>query len=325
LHEPIIFIAPDQIIHKELAEELNVQIIGKLNGHLWEQFELPAYLRRKGSPLLLNLANTAPLKYRNQFITIHDISIFINSSWYHWFFACWYKYLMPRIARSCQKVLTVSETSSNEIQKHIHVDREKIKVVYAGISHDLLKANSKSIKLIEGNDFILSISSLHSRKNIGNIISAFKSLNKKDLKLVIAGKQQGLNKKTSNKKLDNEDNSIIETGYVSNEELIFLYKNARCLVFPSLHEGFGLPVLEAMYFGCPVIGSEIDVFKELYSDSLYFVNHNSEESIAKGIKNLLEDDALRNNLINKGKERAKKFDYKYSAKVVLDNLAEKLN
>ncbi|MFC1734266.1 glycosyltransferase family 4 protein, partial [candidate division KSB1 bacterium] len=275
--------------------------------------------------LLLNLANTAPLKYRNQFITIHDISIFINSSWYHWFFASWYKFLIPRIARSCQKLLTVSETSSNEIQKHIHVDREKIKVVYAGISHDLLKANSKSIKLIEGNDFILSISSLHSRKNIGNIISAFKSLNKKDLKLVIAGKQQGLNKKTSNKKLNNEDNSIIETGYVSNEELIFLYKNARCLVFPSLHEGFGLPVLEAMYFGCPVIGSEIDVFKELYSDSLYFVNHNNEESIAKGIKNLLEDDALRNILINKGKERAKKFDYKYSAKVVLDNLAEKLN
>lgn len=318
INPDIDFLTPENIVHNELSDLFEAKRVGKLSGHFWEQVELPAYLKRQGKPLLLNLANTAPLNYSNKVVVIHDLSFLRHPEWFSKGFYLCYSFLIPRIIRNSRYVITVSEFSKREIMELLKVPQDKIKVIYNAVSEEF--ENQKIIDNTISNkyaNYILAVSSLDPRKNFKNLILAFNKLNIPGIKLVVAGKE---NRKVFNdtKMRRAADFTNVEfTGHVSDAQLAGLYKNAKLFVYPSFYEGFGLPPLEAMSYGCPVIVSNLASLPEVCKDAAYYIEPYNVESIAEGIKKVLSDQVLREDLIRKGRERIKSFNW--------DNSAKKLN
>lgn len=143
----IVFVSPCDIVQKKYAEILNVQIIGHHKGHLWEQVDLPIFLKKQGCPLLLNLCNTAPLFYRNKIVTVHDVAFMAYPQTFSKSFLYFYKFMIPRIMRTARKVITVSEFSKNEIVKYYGIEKSKIAVVYSAVS-DIFQYTSHQIEAI---------------------------------------------------------------------------------------------------------------------------------------------------------------------------------
>ncbi len=280
LHQfnPLIkFIAPGNVIHPALAKELGVISIGFLKGHLWEQIELPIYLMKMGNPLLINFCNTAPLLYKNKIVSIHDLAFIVNPKWFSKPFAFFYNFLIPKIAKSSKHVITVSNSSKNEIIAHFGIEANKVSVVYNGITFKTF-SEEKQVKSLLTSKYFLTVSSFDPRKNVQKLIDAFITWNPKDLKLVVIG---GKNNNFSEASITAHD-SIVALGYVSDQELINYYQHAICFVYPSLYEGFGLPPLEALALGTNVIASEIQSIREVCNESIlqYFDPNNTESIIA---------------------------------------------
>ncbi|WP_158989236.1 glycosyltransferase family 1 protein [Mucilaginibacter sp. L196] len=307
----ITFVAPNNIIDIELAKILDVKVIGSHTGVLWEQYDLPVYLYRNKQPLLINFCNVAPLIYKNQIITIHDVAFMVNPSWFNKKFVIFYKFLIPRIAKKAKMILTVSDFSKREIVNYLNVPSNKINVVYNGISN-------LAIQQFEPNkygSYILIVGSIDQRKNIHRLIQAFNKVNNNNIKLLIAGDISPIfNNKNNNSLKSNE--KIIFLGRVNDEYLATLYTNALLFVYPSLYEGFGIPPLEAMYYNCPTIVADIESLKEICGEASLFVNPYNIDDIAEKIEFLTSDERLRNNLIEKGKENIKKYSWENSANIV---------
>lgn len=314
--EKFVFVAPKNIVHKDLAKELDAKIIGFNSGHIWEQIDLPLYLKKNGSPLLLNLVNTAPIFYKNKITTIHDVvwktfSYAVSRKFY-----LWYSFLVPNIAKSSKSLITVSNFSRNDISKKLNIDKNKFIVVYNAISGDFRNTNLIKEKII------LSVGSLQPYKNLLSLIKAFiklKNENKlKDYKLVLIG---GQNKKAL-KSVDFSDylsrDDIKFTGYIPDEKLIEYYNKASLFVLPSFFEGFGIPPLEAMACGCPCVVSNAASLPEVCGDAAYYVDPYDINDIAKGIENVLTDEKLRDELVRKGFENLKRFSWSSSAQKIID-------
>ncbi len=311
LGDDVKFVSPKNITHESLASELNLSIVGKNTGHLWEQYDLPKFLKAINKPLLLNLANTAPLCYENKIVTIHDLAFLENPKWFSKTFYHFYHFLIPRIVRNSKQILTVSNFSKSEIVKKIKIKEDKIKVIYNSINVDILP--SKGYNSPYGK-YALFVGSLDPRKNIMKLFEAVRFFHS-DIKLLIVG---GMNKSFNSFKVNKNEN-IIFTGYVTDKELGKLYSNAVCFVYPSLYEGFGIPPLEAQYLGVPVVLSDIPVFKEVFSDSVFYCNPNSPESIAQAINKISSLSALeRENVVIKGYENAQKYTWEEAANKVLE-------
>ncbi|WP_022671151.1 glycosyltransferase family 4 protein [Hippea alviniae] len=314
----ILFVAPKNILHKNIAEELEVKTIGINKGHLWEQVDLPLYLKRIGSPLLVNLVNTAPLFYKNKVVTIHDIS------WKH--FPCsvskkfysFYNFLIPKIAKNSLLIFTVSEFSKNDISKNLNIDKDKVEVIYNAIA-----CKFKRIDSIKKKNIILSVATLQPYKNMEGLIKSFILLKSKysefkNYKLVLVG---GINQKvfrnTGTLNLIGNKQNIVFTGYVSDNELVKWYNKAKLFVLVSKFEGFGIPPLEAMACGTPVIVSNVASLPEVCGDAAYYVDPYNVENIAKGMKTVLENESLQKELIQKGFKRVKMFSWEKSAQKII--------
>lgn len=315
LSHELIFISPRNIIHRELADILKAVEYGTLKGHLWEQIELPKYLRENNNPLLINLANTAPISYKNQIITICDLSFLKNPKWFSKKFYFYYKFLIPELIKKSLKIITISKFSKDEIIKFLDVPESKIKVIYCGISEEFFSSLDASTEISKTKKkYILTVSSLNPRKNLKQLIIAFKRLNLTDCQLIIVGAEYNIFSRNDLKNLTGKNRNIIFKGYISDNELRSLYQRAILFVFPSYYEGFGLPPLEAMACGCPVVVSNVASLPEVCGDAAYYVDPYSVESIAEGMYKVLTDEALRQSLIQKGLERAKLFSWERSAK-----------
>lgn len=310
------FVSPKNIIHYDIAKELEVESFGKLNGHLWEQIELPLYLRKKGSPLLLNLVNTSPIFYENKIITVMDLS------WKHFpnavskKFYLWYKFLIPKICKNSKLIFTLSEFSKNDLFNELKINKDKTKIIHCSFSENFKFLNISREKII------LSVASLQPYKNLEGLIKAFIFLKNKnkffDYKLVLVG---GYNKnvfaKTNLFELSKNRDDIVFTGYLSDEKLVEYYNKACLFVFPSFFEGFGIPPLEAMACGCPCVVSNAASLPEVCGDAAYYVNPYDVEDIARGIERVLTDENLRQDLIRKGFENIKRFSWQDSARKII--------
>ena len=311
----MIFVAPYDIIDTVLANELNVTIVGTNKGVVWEQIDLPRYLAKNDSPLLINLANVAPLFYSNQIVTIHDLAFKVNPFWFSKKFVWFYNFLIPRIAKKARGVFTVSNFSKQEIIKYLHINEEKISVIYNSIT-DFPAEENKGNKY--GN-YLLAVGSIDKRKNISGIIAAFDHLKNKKIKLLVAGDYNPIFKNKDNDGLKNHS-QIKFLGRVDDVELRNLYQNAMLFIYPSLYEGFGIPPLEAMSYNCPTIVSDIGSLKEVCGDASLYIDPNSAEDIAEKIEVLVNDAALRNTLIEKGKLNIKKYSWEKSATLIADTI-----
>jgi len=267
------FVSPKNIVHVELAKELKVKIIGGafLKGHLWEQIAL-RYYAIKNRSLLISFCNTAPVFLKNQIVTIHDLAFRVKPEWFSRTFALAYNIIIPIIAKNSKLIITVSNTSKEEIINELNITSKKVKVVYNAVSPIFLGRPQN----INTKDYILTVSSHNPRKNFINLVEAFKLIPDKNLELYVVG---NFNKHFSAVNVDKELNMRIKFLHnITDKELAVLYQEAKLFVYPSIYEGFGIPIIEAMSQNTPVCVSDIKVFREICPDNCtYFDPHDIDD------------------------------------------------
>ena len=210
-------------------------------------------------------------------IYIFDMALFLYPSFHPKIHTFIYKNLLKFFAKKAEYIFTISETSRKLISKYLKIPDKKIINVFAGIYINKKIFSFKTLKKYNDNNFLLTVSTIQPRKNLENLIKAFELFydysDFKKYKLIIVGKLGWKYKKILKAiSLSKIKHRIILKGYVTEEELYNLYYNADLFIYISLYEGFGLPILESLYFKTPVLCSNIEVFKELFSGFVTFVN-----------------------------------------------------
>ncbi|MEW6088478.1 MAG: glycosyltransferase family 1 protein [bacterium] len=272
------------------------------------------------------LADRLPGFYRcKKIVTIHDIgSVVLEGNYSSGHFKDMMKKRYEKMLdrKQADLVITVSEFTKREIIKHFSYPGENIRVVYPGVRKMFKPQSESSInsakeKYAIKRDYYLYVGAITLRKNISRIIKAFKIFSDKNktIDLILAG-----NLSYGNEEILDEiiklglDERVKLTGYIKNEELVSLYCGAKALVFPSLYEGFGLPVIEAMACGTPVIVSNTASMPEVVASAGCLVDPEDVSDIARNLFVLAEDDNLRKNLKEKGLNRAQMFSWEKAAR-----------
>ena len=286
--------------------------LGHLKYFLWKQMILPFMVYFSNSSVLICPDYIAPVICPSKkIVVIHD-DLFWNfkSNYSKIWRICFVNLVRLGISKSTL-IVTTSKTSKKLLKK-IFIKNE---IKYAYQCSDLFF--SETIKTDVKNN-ILHVGSFDKRKNILVLAKAFKILvdNDKNYKLILVGKQKingddfVLKKISEFIKKNNLENKIILKGYLSVEELKRIYKSSALYVFPSVHEGFGIPIIEAMSMGLPVLCSDIEIFREIGKDSVLYFNKNKPLDLYNKMILILKDKNLRNKLIRKGFKRSKKFNRK---------------
>ena len=220
-------------------------------------------------------------------------------------------------------LISISNNTKTDFLKFCNY-KKNIHVVHLAANEEFFKPSSKlSIESIKtkydtGKEYILAVGTIEPRKNLSTLLKAFAIINDKNIKLVLAGKNGWINEDFFNLlETLNIKNRIIFTGYISMEELAALYSGAKAFVFPSIYEGFGLPLLEAMGCGCPVIASNCSSIPEITEDAAMLFNPQDYKELAKCINEMLENKDLRATYIQKGFERSRKFNWEKSAQELI--------
>jgi glycosyltransferase involved in cell wall biosynthesis len=259
--------------------------------------------------------------------TVYDFSFHLYPEWHPKERVDYFsKHFFPRIHKS-DFIITISNYVAREAQDILKLEEARIKTIYLGCDPIFKRrANDKTgMKLPE--NYLLFVGSLEPRKNLVTLLKAFALLPdpiKREFKLLLAGFKGWENAEILGL-LSKVKGSVEYLGYVSSEDLVSLYRSASCFVYPSLYEGFGLPPLEAMACGCPVIVSNAASLPEVCGDAAYYIDPRQVDSLAEGIYRVIGDDALRQDLIRKGLERAKLFSWERTAEEHLKLFEEALD
>ncbi|SJN57349.1 D-inositol 3-phosphate glycosyltransferase [Vibrio ruber DSM 16370] len=291
-----------------------------VKGHLWEQLLLPKSLDT-GS-LLWSPSNTGPLYIKSRHVvTIHDLAPLDNPEWTSFKFRTYYLYLLPRLLKKVNHIITISEFTKSRIIEYVDIDESKISVIPNGVdknNHFSYDSNCcESIKLnmgISDKRYVLSVSSIEPRKNIKGILHAWSKivdLIDDDIWLVLVGKTNP--HIFSDVGVKNIPKRVKFVGFVEDQWLPFMYKFSEAFIYVPFYEGFGLPPLEAMSHGSPVITSNCTSLPEVVGNSALLVNPYCVDEIAQGLKSILSDSRLRNEYVRKGYEQSEKFSWKSTA------------
>lgn len=291
-----------------------------IKGHLWEQFLLP--LNLSYHDVLWSPSNTGPIYCRaKHVVTMHDFSTLDHPEWTSKSFSTLYRCLLPRLAKRADAIIAISEYTKSRILHHTGIDECKIRVIKNGVDDRFFIKTGRDFKSqimpkykIQSERYILSVSSIEPRKNIGSLLKAWGQIQHKvddDIWLVLVGRQN--TKIFSDAGLSNIPERVCFTGFVEDEDLSAIYQNALLFSYVSLYEGFGLPPLEAMAAGVPVLTSNTTSIPEVVGDKAVIVNPLSVSEIAENLLVLLGSDSLRNKLSLVGIEHAKQFSWKTTA------------
>lgn len=294
--------------------------------HRLEQWTLPLEIGMTGLDLL-HSPDFIPPFHRNysSVITIHDLAFLLYPHFVTRESARYYGQI-DRAVQSADHIIAVSESTKWDTIHLLGVPEDKITVIYEAANpvfrpiDDQEKLNQIRAKYGIWGDFILFVSTIEPRKNLPNLLRAFQQfLGGYDdgLKLVVVGRHGWLFEEVSAilEELDLEE--VIFTGKASAKDLLFLYNAGQGLVYPSLYEGFGLPPLEAMACGTPVVTSNVSSLPEVVGDAALMVDPEDISGLAKAIGRVLTDEALRKDLIERGFKQAKLFSWERTAKETL--------
>ncbi|MEE4859542.1 glycosyltransferase family 1 protein [Pseudomonas alliivorans] len=310
LRNDLVFVAPHGIKLHESAKALNVQCIGHNKGHLWEQIDLPLYLRRQKNPLLISISSTGPMFYRNQIATHHDINYIRFPQSYTRLFRLAYRTITPILLSRIKTLVTSSNFSRGEIAQFYGFPEARVLVVPAAVSDSFRPRPVQS----DAPKYLLAVSSPAAHKNFNRMIQAFLSLrDHNDLQLHIVGAATGIFADPNLQRLACRDPRIRFLGRLSDAELIEQYQGATAFVFPSLYEGFGIPPLEAQACGCPVLAANAASIPEVLQASALYFDPLDVGHMAAAMHRVLVDAPLRDALRLHGLSNVKRFSWELSA------------
>lgn len=269
-------------------------------------------------------------------LTIHDLSFLRYGEYFSSRKNFWHKMVnVKKIVNKFDYIVAVSESTKNDLIDLFKFDPEKIKVIYSGVGDEYKKIDlenpstkNKTAEIINKyslpEKFILFLGTIEPRKNIEGLISAYDKLRSNneglaEYKLIIAGGRGWKSGKIYEavKKSKYKDD-IIFTGYIENDEKLYFYNLASLFAYPSFYEGFGFPPLEAMACGTPIISSFSSSLPEIAGDSGILINPYNSDDLAKAMEDILTNPRLKEDLVNKGFERIKLFNWENTAKEYLD-------
>jgi len=282
----------------------------KLHGHAWEQFVLgPA--ARDGA--LLGFGGSGPLFHPRQLIIVHDASVFRHPEFYSRRYRLWHR-MIGRLLSRRARIGTVSQFSQLELADVLRLEAGKIPVFYNGSEHLLRVPPNLGILQqlgLEARNYFVTLGNLTPNKNLAVAVEALQQV--PDALLVVVG---SINQRVFADSVGSGlSDRLVFAGRLDDPSVRGLLRDAAALVFPSLYEGFGIPPLEAMVNGCPVIASDIPPVREVCGDAaLYFDPHRADE-LAAGMRTILaESDSVRRERVQRGDERAATFTWDGSAR-----------
>jgi len=241
----------------------------------------------------------------------------------------YYHHYVPKYLAKADKVITVSHFVKEDIAKIYGIEKSKMSVTCNACSEDFMpfseseKKKTKE-KFSEGYDYFLYTGAIHPRKNVDQLIKAFdhfKTQTNAAAKLLIAGRMAWKNDAVHTAYQEaKHKNDIQLLGFVSTEDLVALMASAKCFTYVSRHEGFGIPLLEAMQSGVPIITSNVSALPEVAKDAALLVDPNNMLTIADAMEKIWMEESLRQNLIQKGLERRKDFTWEKAAEIVYEQI-----
>jgi glycosyltransferase involved in cell wall biosynthesis len=252
---------------------------------------------------------------------LHDAGVMANPSAYRRAFRLWYTALFSCLARRARVVCTVSKFSAAELNRFVGARLDSLHVIYPSGEHIVRAPPDTGVNArlgLLGRRYVLAVGSLVPNKNLRGVLAAFKLLGEPDIRIVAVG---GSNNRIF-PEFELEGNTLVRTGYVADAELRALYEGAECLVFPSFYEGFGLPPLEAMHCGCPVIVANRAAMPEICGDAALYCDPSDPQDIARSIRRVLTSTSLREDLQEAGYARARMFTW-LRATAQLEELIER--
>ncbi len=300
---------------------IRARCVGRLQGHAWEQVELPWHARGR---LLWGLTSTGPLCTLRQSITVHDAAVRRMPGTYSRAFRWWYRLLLARLGPRLPLVMTVSHFSGAEAQACFDVPPQRLRVSHEGWQHLLREQEAAAASDVvarhglAGQPFVLAVSSPTPNKNFRCIVEALAQMGAAAPRCVVVGSAAaGVFRGEA------PPSALMHIGRVSDAELLALYRQAAAFVFPSFYEGFGLPPLEALSQGCPVLASNAAAVREVCADAaLYFAAERPDE-LAAQLTRLLADPPLQRRLGTAGRLRAGAFSWQSAARAHLDAMQER--
>lgn len=328
-----IFVKPDED-NQVIKETPNFKIVEVEGGPypFWEQVKLPLKIKEYKIQLLHCTSNTAPLRPGVPLIiTLHDI-IYLErldmkkGTWYQRIGNLYRRWNVPRVVPYCETILTVSEYEQKRIQDHFHLATDKVQVVYNSVGdHFLTEPKAIDLERIKvkyelPDNFIFFLANTDPKKNLRGVLRALAILQvqgKLKLPLVMLDfKEEYLMEVLNEIGAPDLRPMIHISGYVPNKELPFFYKLSKMFLYPSLRESFGIPILEAMACGTPVITSNTSSMPEVAGKAALFIDPFEPKTIAEAIIQLENDSELREQLIKNGYLRAQQFSWTNTAKKV---------
>jgi len=294
--------------------------------YLWFDFQIPRILKKYKADLFLSPDGYLSQRTKvPQVGVIHDINFVHRPDDLPWLKAKYYNYYFPKFARIAKRIATVSFYSKEDITRSFKVDYDKIDVVYDGINQIFTPISEEAKqeiknKYAEGADYFLFVGALHPRKNVAGLLKAFdafKSVHNSNTKLVIVGGEMhktGEIFETYENMRDKSD--VVFTGRVSSHDLHEIFGAALALAFVPFFEGFGIPIVEAMSAGVPVICSNTTSMPEVGGSAVLYADPVKIDQITDAMIRIYEDAELRKTLVEKGFEQKNKFSWDETARLL---------
>jgi glycosyltransferase involved in cell wall biosynthesis len=284
-------------------------------GHAWDQLVLPWH-----ASSVLSLGNFGPVLARQHIVCIHDANTFIQPESYSRGFGIAYRTLLPLVGRTARRVATVSQFSADMLVAHGVCGREKIFIAPNGHEHALRwDASRARVNVIRPHErpYVLLLGSSAKHKNIEIVLAQSQALDENGIDIVIVGSGSTIFSAVAT---EGVRPNVHYTGYVGDDDLAGLYEGALCLAFPSRTEGFGIPPLEAMARGCPVVSSTAASLTEVGGDAVAYIDPDDGNGWRDALIALAMDPGRRAAMSAQGRKRAGLFSWQRSAEIYLDEM-----
>ena len=325
------FIFAENITSKVISPQARHPLLYKI----WYQYSLSKLLKKINADIFVGTDGMLPLNTDTKTLSvIHDINFHHHPEFLPKKYAIFYNKYFKSFAQNADRIATVSKYSKKDICKSYQINEDKIDVVYNGVNEKFttIKSEEKSLiqnKYTEGKPYFLFVGTIHPRKNLINLFKAFdqfKSNTNSDFRLLIAGKKmwwEGEIENTYNSLKHKTD--IIFTGRAREDELPKIYASATALTYIPFFEGFGIPLVEAMSCGIPVITSNTTSMPEVVEDAGILVNPNDVNEISNALETLHNNQILQQEYSQKGLLQAKKFSWEKTANLLWESILKTIN